>query len=147
MEHFGNEFTLIFYLIDAAHSGKCMIRVLSEDTAVFILLIWWVYREDMECKVQMERWEMSVLSQRVCSSMAYTPSAIATWPHKAKIKAQTILFTDDFPGQCTGEWLRRRLTRWRLYFIALHDQPPGTSMESASFTLFIKVPKAKPCVK
>ena len=47
MEHFGKEFTLIFYLIDAVHSGKCMIHVLSEDTAVFILLIWWVYREDM----------------------------------------------------------------------------------------------------
>ena len=55
MEHFGNEFTVIFYVIDAANSAKNMIRVLSEDTDVFVLLVWWVYREEMECKVQMEQ--------------------------------------------------------------------------------------------
>ena len=39
MEHFGNEYTMTFYLIDAANSNKSMIRV---------------YREEMECKVQKE---------------------------------------------------------------------------------------------
>ena len=53
-EHFGNEFTTIFYLIDAANSGKIMIHVLTEDTDVFVLLVCWVYQEEMECKVQME---------------------------------------------------------------------------------------------
>ena len=33
-----NEFTKIFYLSDAANSGKCMIRVVSEDTDLFVLL-------------------------------------------------------------------------------------------------------------
>ena len=32
MEHFGNEFTTMFYLIDVANSGTSMICVLSEDT-------------------------------------------------------------------------------------------------------------------
>ena len=35
MEHFGNEFTTIFYVC-------------------------WVYREETECKVQMERWDMTL---------------------------------------------------------------------------------------
>ena len=37
------EFTRIFYLINAANSGKTMIRVVSEDTDVFVLTGHWVY--------------------------------------------------------------------------------------------------------
>ena len=77
MEHFGNEFTTIFCLIDEAISGKSMMSILSEDTDVCILLVWWVYRE-MDCTVQMVRWVMALLGHRVCSSMAWTISAIAT---------------------------------------------------------------------
>ena len=69
MEHCGNEFTTIFYLIDVANSDKGTIRVLSEDTDVFVLLVCWVYREEMECKVQMERWDLAMLGHSVYSSM------------------------------------------------------------------------------
>ena len=78
MEHFGNEFTTIFYLIDAANSGKSMIHVLGEVTDMFVLTVCCVYWEETECKVQMERWDMTMLGHTVCSSMAYMPSAIAT---------------------------------------------------------------------
>ena len=54
MEHFGNEFTTIFYLIDVANPGKNLIRVLSKVKDVFVLLVCSVYWEEMECKVQME---------------------------------------------------------------------------------------------
>ena len=37
MEYCGNVFTTIFYLIDAANYSKSMIRVLSENTGVFVL--------------------------------------------------------------------------------------------------------------
>ena len=67
MEHFGNEFTTIFYLTDAANSGKIMSPVLSEDKDVLILLLCWVHRDEMEFKVQMERWDMSMLG-RICLS-------------------------------------------------------------------------------
>ena len=39
MEHFVKEFTTIFYLTDAANSGKSMSCVLSEDTDVLVLLV------------------------------------------------------------------------------------------------------------
>ena len=48
MKHFGNEVTTIFYRIDEANSGKIMISVLTEDTDVFVLLVCWVCREEME---------------------------------------------------------------------------------------------------
>ena len=78
MEHFGNEFTTFFYLIDVANCGKSMSHVLSEDTDMFGLLVWWVYWEEVECKVQNERWDMTMLGHSVCRSMACTPSEIAT---------------------------------------------------------------------
>ena len=67
MEHLGNEFTTIFYLTDAANSGKIMSPVLSEDKDVLVLLLCWVYREEMEFKVQMERWDTTMLG-RICLS-------------------------------------------------------------------------------
>ena len=51
MEHFGNEFTTIVYLFDAAHSGKIILRVFTKDTDVFTLLVCWVHRGEMECKM------------------------------------------------------------------------------------------------
>jgi len=38
-EHFGDEFTTIFYVIDAANSDKSFIRVLSNDTDVFVQVV------------------------------------------------------------------------------------------------------------
>ena len=38
-----------------------MTCILSDDTDVSVLLLYWVKRTDMQCKVQMERWDGSVL--------------------------------------------------------------------------------------
>ena len=78
MEHFGNELTTAVYLIDAANSGKIILCVLSEDTDVFVLLVWWVHLGEMECKMQIARWDIHALSN--CDMISY-PYA------KAKIKA------------------------------------------------------------
>ena len=56
MEHFGNDFTKVFYLTDAANTGKSMIRVLSKDTCMVFLLVGRLYREEME------RWDMTMLA-------------------------------------------------------------------------------------
>ena len=66
MEHFGNEFTTIFYLIDVANSGKLMIRVVIEDTALFAWLVCWVYWEEVECKIQLELMDMTLLGILQC---------------------------------------------------------------------------------
>ena len=38
-----------------------MIRILSDDTDVFVLLVYWVHRASLKCKVQMGRWDGTVL--------------------------------------------------------------------------------------
>ena len=35
--------------------------ILSDGTGVFVLLVYWMNQADLQCKVQMERWDGSVL--------------------------------------------------------------------------------------
>ena len=49
------------FLLKAAKSGQNLICILSDDTHVFVLHAYWVNRADLQCKVQMERWDGSVL--------------------------------------------------------------------------------------
>ena len=53
--------TMISYVLQAASQGQNVIRVLSDDTDVFVLLVYWVYQAELQCKVQMERWDGTVL--------------------------------------------------------------------------------------
>ena len=55
---------MVSYVLEAAKNGKRVIRMLSDDTDVFVLLVYWVYKADVElqCKVQMERWDGTVLN-------------------------------------------------------------------------------------
>ena len=54
-DHDEADITMISYVIEAAKCGKDVIRVLSDDTDVFVLLVYWLYREEMASKVHMER--------------------------------------------------------------------------------------------
>ena len=44
----------------AAESNTRVIRILSDDTDVFVLLVYWVYRNKIQATVQMERWDGAV---------------------------------------------------------------------------------------
>ena len=62
--------TMISFVLEAAKSGQSVIQILSDDTDVFILLVYWVYQADLYCKVQMERWDGSVLDiNATCASL------------------------------------------------------------------------------
>ena len=52
-------------VLQAANHGKSVIRVLSDDTDVFVLLVYWVHQASLKCKVQMERWDGIVLTKPV----------------------------------------------------------------------------------
>jgi hypothetical protein len=49
---------MVSYVLQAANHGK---DVLSDDTDVFVLLICCVYKASLQCKVQMEQWDGTVL--------------------------------------------------------------------------------------
>ncbi len=59
---------MIYYVLEAAYDGKGVIHVLSDDTDVFVLLVYWVYREVLE----MERWDAIVLDiNATCTDLGY----------------------------------------------------------------------------
>ena len=48
--------TVIAYMLQAAEFCKDVIRILSDDTDVFVMLVYWVWKMQLHCSVQMERW-------------------------------------------------------------------------------------------
>jgi len=55
------DITMICYVLEASSSGEDVIRVLSDDKDVFVLLVYWVFRAQLRCKVQMERWDGAIV--------------------------------------------------------------------------------------
>ena len=148
------DITMISYVIEAANSGKTVIRVLSDDTDVFVLLVYWVCRKELECKVQMERWDGTVLNiNATCDKLgakclqllgmhAFSGCDTTSYPYaKGKIGALNTLLAGDFPGlvDLLGEVGTARtdlMEAAKTIFVALYGQQPGVSMESAPFMMF-----------
>ena len=108
MEHFGNEFTTIFYLIDA-NSGKSMSRVLSEYTNVFVLLICWVCLEEMDVQIAdgAVGYDNALLQLHVMHTLSNTD--MTSYPYtKAKINALNTVLTRVARIMHWGKWARRR---------------------------------------
>ena len=49
------------FMIDDVRDGKKVIRILSKDTDVFVILIFWVRKLSIKALVQMEKWDRTVL--------------------------------------------------------------------------------------
>ena len=85
--------------------------MLSDDTDVFVLLVYWTYRAKLECKVQMERWDGTVLDiNATCAELgmqclqllgmhALTGCITTSYPHgKGKVRALNTLVSGNCPG-------------------------------------------------
>ena len=151
--------TMVSYVLEAANNGMRVIRVLSDDTDVFALLVYWVYRADLEllCKVQMERWDGTVLNiNATCADLGpkclqllgmHALSGCDTRHGKGKISALNTLLAQDFPGLAdvlgeVGTTQADLIEAAKPFFAALYRQLPGTTMESARFKLFTKKKKS-----
>ena len=135
-----------------------MIRVLSDDTDVFILLVYWVYLEGLQCMVQMEQWDGTVLDiNATCADLGpkclqllgmHALSGCDTTPFgRGKISALNTLLAGDYLGLAdvlgeVGTIYADLMEAAKPFFAALYHQLPGTSMESAHFTLFAKKKKS-----
>ena len=47
MENRASEVTMVAYLLEASDSGKKVIRILSDDTDVLVLLLYWVWKREL----------------------------------------------------------------------------------------------------
>ena len=110
-DHDEADITMISYAIEAAKCGKDVIRVLSDDTDVFVLLVYWVHREEMTSKVQMERWDGTVLDiNATCANLgpqclqllgmhAISGCDTTSYPYaKGKFSALKTMLDGDFPA-------------------------------------------------
>ena len=79
-KHFGYEaapnITAIFYVIDAANSGNSLIRILSDDADVFMLLVCWVYTHILSCssvskEILLYKTQNGSLQQEFCDCRNY----------------------------------------------------------------------------
>lgn len=154
------DITMISYVLEAANNGKGVIRVLSDDSDVFVLLVYWVYKMNKQCKVQMENWNGTVLDiNATCADLgpkclqllgmhALSGCDTTSYPYgKGKISALNTMLRGEFPGlaDVLGEVNATEvnlLEAAKPFFLALYGQTPGTSMESARFTIFTKNKKS-----
>ena len=60
-EHDKTGVTIIAYLLQAAESGTSVIRILTDDTDIFVLVLYWVWKMHLHSTVQMERWKGVVI--------------------------------------------------------------------------------------
>ena len=60
-EHEEADVTMIAYTLKSAENGKSVIRILTDDTYVFVLLVYWVWKMQLHSAVQMERWNGVVI--------------------------------------------------------------------------------------
>ena len=49
------DITIISYFLETVKNGKNSVRVISDDTDVFLLLMYWVWRLQMTACVQLDR--------------------------------------------------------------------------------------------
>ena len=52
---------MVSFMIDAVRDGKKVICILSDDTDVFVILIFWVRKLSIKALVQAEQWDGTVL--------------------------------------------------------------------------------------
>ena len=74
------DLTMISHVFQAANHGRSVIRVLSDDTDVFVLLVYWVHQASLKCKVQMKRWDRTVLDINSTCTAKMSPAPWLTCP-------------------------------------------------------------------
>ena len=99
-EHDEADVTMIAYLLQAAESGKSVILILTDDTDVFVLMVYWVWKMQLPSAVQMERWNGVVidinatcllLGPSVCNCQECMQSAAATLYHTHSTRVRSAL--------------------------------------------------------
>ena len=76
------DITIISYMLQAADDGCHVVRVISDDTNIFVLLVYWTWRCALEDRlaVQMEKWDGVVLDvNATCAHLGEHRLLTAAW--------------------------------------------------------------------
>ena len=108
------DITIISYLFQAADAGRQVVRILSDDSDIFVLLVYWTWRYDLQVRVseQMEKWDGVVLDiNATCANLGDTVCSLLLGAHalsgcdtasypfgKGKASVLKTLKAGNFPG-------------------------------------------------
>ena len=113
---FGHEeadVTIISYMLQAVGVGTNVVRVFCDDTDVFVLLVFWMWRNQLvdTCQMQIERWDGTVpdINQtyiklgskclQLLGMYALTGCDTTSFPfNKGKVSALSVIEAGYFPG-------------------------------------------------
>ena len=155
--------TIISYLFQAADAGRQMIRIISDDSDTFVLLVYWTWRYDLQVRVvvQMEKWDDVILDiNATCANLGDTVSSQLLGGHalsgcdtvsypfgKGNASVLKTLKAGNFPGlfdvldeeSATHADL---MAVGQQFFAAQNGQPTGTLMTHARYNLYTRKQEA-----
>ena len=156
VSHDEADISIISYVLQAASSGAQAIRVLSDDTDIFVLLVFWCWKLSLKCQVQMEKWDGMLLdinatvntlgekSGGLLGMHALSGCDTTSFPNgKGKVSALNVLLQNDIPGlyntlgeeEATDSDL---IETGNNFFLALYGQKKSTSLNEARHNIFFK---------
>ena len=156
---------MISNMIEAVRKRKMVIRIISDDTDVIILLVFWVRKLMITYLAQLEKWDGSELhvsdiaaalgdkSLQILGMHAVTGCDTVSYPFKkGKLTALSKLQQGDFPEICSvvGEGTATHEDLMRTgqnLFSALYGQPNCSSMNTARYIIYTKKKGKPPLVK
>ncbi len=111
VQHDEADISLISYMLHAASAGARTLRILSDDTDVFVMLVYWCRKAGISSRVQMEKWDGSVLDINAtvaklgdkCNGIlgmhALSGCDTVSYPNgKGKVSALKVLTQNDLAG-------------------------------------------------
>lgn len=155
--------SLISYMLDAVKRGATTVRILSDDTDVFILMVYWCWKVGTTCCLQMERWDGTVLNinatienlgDHSCSILAmHALSGCDTTSYPAgKGKVSALKAMRAVPGKLLhiieeeGATDSQITQAVRAFFLALYKQRRSVTLNAARYEIFRKR-KTPPALK
>ena len=148
IEHEEAYVTMIAHLLQAAERGKSVIRIITDDTDVFVLLVYWVWKMQVHSAVQMERWNGVVIdinATRLLLGSKYLQlpgmhvisgcDTVSYQFNKGKISALNILKAEEFTAlyELLGEENAtdaELMETGRRFVTAVYGQPEGTTIST-----------------
>ena len=156
VRHDEADISLISYMLKAAAAGADIVRILSDDTDVFVLLVYWCKKADVSCAVHMERWNGSVLDINAtvtalgdkCRGLlgmhALSGCDTVSYPNgRGKVSALRVLTQTDIAelDSVLGEESATQTDLQKagtLFFPSLYCQKESTSLNAARHDIYRK---------
>jgi hypothetical protein len=148
------DITLISYMLQASSAGAGTVRILSDDTDVFVLLVYWCWKKGVSCNVQMEKWDGCVLDisatvtqngdkcRNILGMHALSGCDTVSYPNgKGKTTALKVLNQTNITGLDSvlgeeGATHSDLMATGTAFFLSLYNQKNSKSMNAARYEIY-----------